>query len=111
MTPQAPPPHGRVPGRRQSHRLAGSAIVVGRYAAGSFMRIFVLFALLTLSTEAAAYIGPGAGISFLGSLWTVLIGIVLALVAILAWPLRLLWRRMRGKGRRQPAAPGPADDA
>ena len=47
-------------------------------------------------TYGLAAIGPGAGLSFLGSLWAVLVGIVLALVAILSWPIRLLWRRLRG---------------
>jgi hypothetical protein len=68
------------------------------------MRVFVLFLLLLLSTSAEAYIGPGAGLSVLGSLWAVLVGIVLALVAILSWPIRILWRRLRGK--RKVTAPG-----
>jgi hypothetical protein len=61
------------------------------------MRIFVVLLLLTVCASAEAYIGPGAGLSFLGSLWAVLVGIVVALFAILSWPLRLLWRRLRGK--------------
>jgi hypothetical protein len=60
------------------------------------MRIIVVLALLIVSTSAEAYIGPGAGLSFLGSLWAVLVGIVLALLAILSWPIRLVWRRLRG---------------
>ncbi len=60
------------------------------------MRIFIFIALLIVSASAEAYIGPGAGLSFLGSLWAALVGIVLALVAILSWPIRLLWRRLRG---------------
>lgn len=77
------------------------------------MRLVLACFLLLLSAwslDAAAYIGPGAGISFLGSLWTVLVGIVLTLVAIVAWPLRMVWRRMRGKQRSRQGAP-PADDA
>jgi membrane protein implicated in regulation of membrane protease activity len=62
-----------------------------------FMRIFLLVVLLLVCPLAEAYIGPGAGISFLGSLWTLLVGIVLALAAILTWPIRLLLRRMRNK--------------
>ena len=59
---------------------------------------FVLFLMLAgFAVAADAYIGPGAGISFLGSLWAVLVGIVLALVAILSWPVRVLWRRLRAK--------------
>lgn len=51
--------------------------------------------LVALSAPAFAYIGPGAGVSFLGSLWAVLVGIVLAIVAVLAWPVRWLWRRLQ----------------
>ena len=71
------------------------------------MRILIVLFLLLPSAEAWAYIGPGAGISFLGSLWTVIVGIVLALVAILAWPVRILWRHWRGKNK----APPPPSDA
>ena len=50
------------------------------------MRWICLALLLCLSTGAHAYIGPGAGLNVLGSLWAVLVGIVLALFAILTWP-------------------------
>lgn len=53
--------------------------------------------------DAFAYIGPGAGVSFLGSLWAILVGIVLALAAILFWPIRWLLRRAR---RRPPPGDG-----
>lgn len=42
---------------------------------------------------AAAYIGPGAGLSLLGALWGVLAAIVAALLFLLFWPLRRLLRR------------------
>ena len=54
-----------------------------------------LFVLLAVSQPAAAYIGPGAGVSFLGSILSTLAVILLAIGAILFWPLRYLWRRMR----------------
>jgi hypothetical protein len=73
------------------------------------MRLLILCLLLLVSASAEAYIGPGAGLSVLGSLWAVLVGIVLALFAILSWPLRILWRRLRGK--RAAAAPVPPPDA
>ncbi|MEX0915076.1 MAG: hypothetical protein WD397_15280 [Wenzhouxiangellaceae bacterium] len=66
-----------------------------------------------MSLPAAAYIGPGSGISLLGGLWAVLVGVVLALAAILFWPIRYMIRRMRARknaGQSQPAnepaAPG-----
>jgi len=45
---------------------------------------------------AAAYIGPGAGLSLLGALWGVLAAIFVALLFLAAWPVRRLLRRTRG---------------
>lgn len=42
---------------------------------------------------AAAYIGPGAGLSMLGAFWGLLVAILAALGFIIAWPLRRLFRR------------------
>ncbi len=51
--------------------------------------------LLAFSAPALAYIGPGAGISFVGSLLTTLIVSLLAVAAVLFWPVRYLLRRWR----------------
>lgn len=51
--------------------------------------------LIGYCSSCLAYIGPGAGISFFGSLLTTLIVIVLAVFAVLFWPVRYLWRRWR----------------
>lgn len=75
------------------------------------MPFLIAFLLLVASTHAQAYIGPGAGLSVLGSLWTVLVGIVLALLAILSWPIRVLWRRLRGKKTSAVAAADASDSA
>ena len=61
-----------------------------------FKLLFILL-ILSLSSSAAAYIGPGAGISVLGSLLAVLGTIVLAIGAILFWPIRKLLKRRKGK--------------
>lgn len=42
---------------------------------------------------AEAYIGPGAGISFLQGLWVALVGVVLSVVAIVLLPVKMLFRR------------------
>ncbi len=64
------------------------------------MRVLLALTLLVISSPALAYIGPGAGVSFLGSIWALLVGVVLAIVAVLFWPVRYLFRRMRrGKSR------------
>jgi hypothetical protein len=52
---------------------------------------------LLWAIPAAAYIGPGAGVTVLGSFFSTLIVIVLAIVSILFWPVRYLWRRLRAK--------------
>lgn len=44
-----------------------------------------------------AYIGPGAGIAVLGSFLAVLMAIFVAFTAILTWPVRRLWRVLRGR--------------
>lgn len=51
--------------------------------------------LLAPLNSALAYIGPGAGISVLGSLLSVLATIVVAIGAILVWPLRKLMKRRK----------------
>lgn len=61
------------------------------------MRLLFALILVTFSGSALAYIGPGAGVSFLGSIWAVLVGIVLAVAAVLIWPIRYLIRRMRSR--------------
>ena len=59
--------------------------------------VAVALALSVFATPAFAYIGPGAGITVLGALWGVVVAIVLAVVAVLLWPLRVLFRRLRHK--------------
>lgn len=63
----------------------------------SIARVLVAAAIAVAAAPAAAYIGPGSGISLLGGIWSVLVGIVLALAAILFWPIRLMIRRIRGR--------------
>ncbi|MGH6899168.1 MAG: hypothetical protein ACREJ5_21895 [Geminicoccaceae bacterium] len=61
--------------------------------------VAVALGLSLLATPAFAYIGPGAGITVLGALWGVVVAVVLAVVALVLWPLRVLFRRRR-KGAR-----------
>jgi hypothetical protein len=44
---------------------------------------------------AAAYVGPGAGISVLGALWGLIIGVVMAVGVILFWPIRMMIRKVK----------------
>ncbi len=68
------------------------------------MRLLVLLALLLLAfpATAEAYIGPGAGFALLSSFLVMLVTLVLAVAAIVAWPVRALWRL--ATGRRRPRA-------
>jgi hypothetical protein len=72
--------------------------------------IALLATLLALAAiDAHAYIGPGAGVGFLGSLWAWLVGVVVVLLAIVIWPLRWMLRRLRSKAaaaRSRHSAPG-----
>lgn len=59
--------------------------------------VAIALALSLLATPAFAYIGPGAGITVLGALWGVVVAVVLAVAAVILWPLRALFRRRRRK--------------
>jgi len=60
--------------------------------------------LLVLASPALAYIGPGAGISVVGSLLSILATFFVAIGAILFWPLRKLIKRRRARRESTPAA-------
>jgi predicted AlkP superfamily phosphohydrolase/phosphomutase len=47
-------------------------------------------------SPAFAYIGPGAGFALAGSLFAVLASISSAVLLIITWPFRLVWRAVRG---------------
>lgn len=68
------------------------------------IRISLLLLLSAASSPALAYIGPGSGISLLGGIWTVLVGFVLVLGAILFWPIRYLIKRFRAGNKPEQAA-------
>lgn len=63
------------------------------------MKILALLLLSAVSPAALAYIGPGAGISVLGSLLGILGTIVVAIGAIIFWPIRKLMKRRKKAGQ------------
>jgi len=73
----------------------------------SFLLLLTIAAALA-SAPALAYIGPGAGAGFIGSLLTTLSVIVVSLLAILVWPIRLIIKRWR---KRKAAAAAPVAQA
>ena len=71
------------------------------------------FALLTglaaalAAAPALAYVGPGPGLTMLGSLVGLVGSLFVALFMILAWPLRLYYKKM--KARKAGTATPPSD--
>ena len=61
----------------------------------TFIPPYAFVVLLTMAPAAFAYIGPGAGISVIGSLVGLLATILLAVGAVLFWPFRRWWKKMR----------------
>jgi hypothetical protein len=66
-----------------------------------------------LPTNAFAYVGPGAGLTMLGSLIAVLLTVLVAILGIVLFPLRALMKRRRAKspdGAAQPSERERSDD-
>ncbi len=74
--------------------------------------IFIAFGLAaSLPTVAAAYVGPGAGITAIGALWALIAAVVLTLGGLLAWPIRtLLRRRKKASEKVEKSAPDAIDE-
>ncbi|MEX0871756.1 MAG: hypothetical protein WED00_13435 [Aquisalimonadaceae bacterium] len=72
-------------------------------------RILAFFLLALAATPAAAYVGPGAGLSLMGALWGLILAVVTALVFLALWPLRRYRRRKRQNGSQARADPRNAD--
>ena len=62
-----------------------------------------IFAVLVglLAAPAAAYVGPGPGLTMLGSLVGLVGSLLLALLMILAWPIRLYYKKMKAAKSQQ----------
>ena len=57
-----------------------------------------------VSEPAAAYIGPGAGLSLVGAFWGLVLAVGAALGFLLLWPIRRMFKRSRPQDA-DPASP------
>jgi predicted AlkP superfamily phosphohydrolase/phosphomutase len=64
--------------------------------------LLALCGLLALPATASAYVGPGAGFALVSSFAVILVTLLLAVVAILVWPFRKLWRLLTLKKHDKP---------
>ena len=55
------------------------------------------------AAPAAAYVGPGAGFALVSSFLVIFVTLILALVSLLIWPIRTLWRLLRRKRAGKPS--------
>jgi hypothetical protein len=73
------------------------------------MRFVLSAALILFPFGAEAYIGPGAGLSALGTLAAVAGALLVAVVGIILFPIRILLKRLRRvQGTNSSDAPRPA---
>jgi len=61
-----------------------------------FLLATMVFATCVPAGIASAYVGPGPGLTVLGALWAVIAAVLLAVLAIVRWPIRYLIRKLRG---------------
>ncbi len=66
------------------------------------LEITLIATALLAASPAYAYIGPGPGLSMVGSFFTLIAGVALALLMVVAYPLRVLIKRRKA---RKSAAP------
>lgn len=70
----------------------------GRLAARGTAVLVVLLGLSVLTPlEAQAYVGPGAGITAIGSLLALIAGVLFAIVGFVWYPIKRMRRRRREK--------------
>ena len=57
--------------------------------------------LLLISVPAMAYVGPGAGLTLIGSLFGLVVAVLFVLFGIISWPLRMLWKHFFAKKNKE----------
>ena len=85
-----------------AHR-ASSPREITRRPTGVIVGVCALLLLsAALPLPAYAYVGPGAGIAFVGSFLVILTTIVLSFLSLLAWPFRMAIRAFKYRGMAKP---------
>jgi len=64
--------------------------------ARAFVPLVVVVAGLIMTPSALAYIGPGAGVSAIGTVLALVLGLLLAIVGFVWYPLK---RRLKNRSR------------
>ena len=63
-------------------------------------RLFLIAWLLTgplFSLPARSYVGPGVGITMLGSIWIIVSFLGMFLAGVLVWPVRSFFKRRKNR--------------
>ena len=63
--------------------------------------LLIIILIISFPINLSAYVGLGAGITFLGALLAVITAILFAIGGFLAWPIKALLRR-RKQNKKQP---------
>jgi len=82
---------------RNVRRLRPSSTAVAAAAA-----LLAVAGLLGLAAPAQAYVGPGAGFALLSSFLVLFTTIILAILSLLIWPFRTVWRLIRRSRKIKP---------
>ena len=69
--------------------------------------VAIAIAIFAVSFPVAAYVGPGAGLSALGSLFALLAAVVVAIFGFLWYPIKRLLNKRRATAAQADTAPNP----
>lgn len=59
--------------------------------------LLILLLTAAVASPAAAYVGPGAGLGVLWAFWALVIAVCSALMFVLLWPLRRMFKRSKSR--------------